>query len=125
MHNEAPSRVRPRVPNTRVVGMGIRSSIWAVLGRSEPSDSADVALERVRKAMLLVVEEYGGDDHIRLDMKINFAREIAELWFLRPELMHLVAATQGEQVAQECMAEITALFKKHHLGGTPSRFGKL
>nr|WP_315491653.1 hypothetical protein [uncultured Rhodoferax sp.] len=105
--------------------MGIRSSIWAALGRSEPSDSADVALERVRKAMLLVVEEYGGDNHIRLDMKINFAREIAELWFLRPELMHVVAAAQGEQVAQECMAEITALFKKHHLGGTPSRFGKL
>ena len=105
--------------------MGIRNSFWAVLGRGDTSDSADVALERVRKAMLLVIEEFGGDDHIRLDMKINFAREIAELWFLRPELMHVVAAAQGEQVAQECMAEITALFKKHHLGGTPSRFGKL
>ncbi len=121
----APSHVYPRVPNARIVGMGIRSSFWAALGRSDTSDSADVALERVRKAMLLVIEEFGGDDHIRLDMKINFAREIAELWFLRPELMHVVAAAQGEQVAQECMAEITALFKKHHLGGTPSRFGKL
>ncbi len=105
--------------------MGIRSSIWAALGRGDTSDSADVALERVRKAMLLVIEEFGGDDHIRLDMKINFARTVAELWYLRPELMHVVAAAQGEQVAQECMAEITALFKKHHLGGTPSRFGKL
>lgn len=105
--------------------MGIRSSIWAVLGRGEPTDSADDALERVRAAMLLVIEEFGGDDHIRLDMKINFARQIAELWYLRPELMHMVAAAQGEQVAQECMAEITALFKKHHLGGTPSKFGKL
>ena len=105
--------------------MGIRGSIWAALGLSDPSDSADEALERVRKAMLLVIEEYGGDDHIRLDMKINFARQIAELWFLRPELMQVVSAAQGEQVAQECMAEITALFKKHHLGGTASRFGKL
>lgn len=105
--------------------MGIRSSFWAVLGHSEPSDSPDEALERVRKAMLLVIEKHGGDDHIRLDMKINFAREIAELWYLRPELMQVVAAAQGEQVAQECMAEITALFKKYHLGGTPSRFGKL
>ena len=107
-----------------MVGMGIRNSFWAAMGR-DASDTPDVALERVRKAMLLVVEEYGGDDHIRLDMKINFAREIAELWFLRPELMQVVAAAQGEQVAQECMAGITALFKKHHLGGTPSRFGKL
>lgn len=105
--------------------MGVRSSLWAVLGIGESSDSADEALERVRKAMQLVIEQYGGDDHIRLDMKINFARQVAELWFLRPELMQVVAATQGEQVAQECMAEITALFKKHQLGGTPSRFGKL
>ena len=105
--------------------MGIRSSLWAVLGRSDPSDSADEALERVRKAMLLVIEEYGGDDHMRLDMKINFARQVAELWYLRPELMQVVSTAQGEQVAQDCMAEITAVFKSHHLGGTPSRFGKL
>ena len=104
--------------------MGIRDSFWAVLGR-DTTDSPVEALERVRAAMLLVVEEYGGEDHYRLDMKINFAREIAELWYLRPELMHVVAAAQGEQVAQECMAKITALFKKYHLGGTSSRFGKL
>ena len=88
--------------------MGVRSSLWAVLGIGESSDSADEALERVRKAMQLVIEQYGGDDHIRLDMKINFARQVAELWFLRPELMQVVAAAQGEQIAQECMAEITA-----------------
>lgn len=105
--------------------MGIRNSLWAALGLEDTSDSVDVALERVRKAMLLMIEEHGGDDHIRLDMKINFAHQIAELWYLRPELMNMIAAAQGEQVAQECMAEITALFKKHHLGGTPSRFGKL
>jgi hypothetical protein len=104
--------------------MGIGDSFWNVLGR-DASDSPDAALDRVRTAMLLVVEECGGDDHFRLDMKINFAHEIAELWYLRPELMQVVAAAQGERVAQECMAGITALFKKYHLGGTPSRFGKL
>lgn len=106
------------------VGMGIGDSFWSVLGR-DTSDSPDAALERVRKAMLLVVEEYGGEDHFRLDMKINFANEVAELWYLRPELMQVIAAAQGEQIAQECMVGITALFKKYHLGGTPSRFGKL
>ena len=104
--------------------MGIKDSFWAALGR-DTSDSVDVALERVRKAMLLVLEEYGGESHYRLDMKINFAREIAELWYLRPELMHAVASAHGEEVARDCVAKITALFKKHHLGGTPSRFGGL
>jgi hypothetical protein len=64
--------------------MGIRESFWAALGR-DVSDSPDAALERVRKAMLLVVDEYGGENHYRLDMKINFARDVAELWYLRPE----------------------------------------
>ena len=104
--------------------MGIGDSIWSALS-GDASNSPDAVLESVRAAMLLVVEKYGGEDHYRLDMKINFAHEIAELWYLRPELMHVVAAAQGEQVAQECMAGITALFKKYHLGGTPSRFGKL
>lgn len=114
----------PLLSNGRSAGMGIRDSFWAALGR-DVSDSPDVALERVRKAMLVVVEEYCGDDHYRLDMKINFAREIAELWYLRPELMQAVASTQGEEVARDCVAKITALFKKYHLGGTPSRFGGL
>lgn len=104
--------------------MGIRDSLWAALGR-DVSDSHDVALERVRKAMLLVLEEYGGEDHYRLDMKINFAREIAELWYLRPELMQAVASVHGEEVARDCVAKVTALFKKHHLGGKQSRFGGL
>jgi hypothetical protein len=104
--------------------MGIRESFWAALGR-DVSDSPDAALERVRKAMLLVVDEYGGENHYRLDMKINFARDVAELWYLRPELMQVVAASQGEEIARDCMVKITALFKKHHLGGKPSRFGGL
>ncbi|MCF8154602.1 MAG: hypothetical protein K9K35_01235 [Rhodoferax sp.] len=100
--------------------MGIRVSFWAALGR-EVADSHDVALERVRTAMLRVTDEFGGPEHGRLDMKISEAREIAALWHLRPDLMQLVAEVQGEEVARECMAEITALFKKHHLGGRKLR----
>lgn len=104
--------------------MGIRDSIWSVLGR-DTSDAADVALERVRSAMLLALEQYGDEKHVRLDMKVSSAREIAELWYLRPEIMHLVASAHGEEVARVCVAKITALFGKHQLGGKSSRFGGL
>jgi len=104
--------------------MGIRDSIWSVLGR-DTSDAADVALERVRSAMLLALEQYGDEKHVRLDMKISSAREIAELWYLRPEIMHLVASAQGEEVARACVAKITALFGKYQMGGKTSRFGGL
>ncbi len=98
--------------------MRIRNSFWAAFGR-DSADSHDVALERVRSAMAKVSDEFGGSS--RLDMQISDAREIAELWHLRPDLMQLVAATRGEEAAHKCVAEITALFKKHHLGGASRR----
>ena len=100
--------------------MRIRNSFWGAFAR-DGADSHDVALERVRSAMLKVSDEFGGSGNNRLDMQISDAREIAELWHLRPDLMQLVAATRGEEVARECLAEITALFKKHHLGGASRR----
>jgi hypothetical protein len=100
--------------------MRIRNSFWGAFAR-DGVDSHDVALERVRTAMLKVSDEFGGSANSRLDMQISDAREIAELWHLRPDLMQLVAATQGEEVARECLTKITALFKKHHLGGTSKR----
>ena len=100
--------------------MGIADSFWAVLGRDQ-ADSHDVALERVRNAMLRVTDEFGEPEHSRLSEKIGAAREIVDLWHLRPDLMQLVAAARGEEMASRCVAEITALFKKHHLGGAASR----
>jgi cytosine/adenosine deaminase-related metal-dependent hydrolase len=100
--------------------MRIRNSFWSVLGR-DTADSHDVAMERVRTAMLKVIDEFGDDQTRRLEAKISDAQEIAELWHLRPDLMHMVAAARGEEVAGECMAQVTALFKKHHLGGASKR----
>ena len=101
--------------------MGIQDRILAALGRNR-TDSHGVALERVREAMLLVIDEYGGvGDHRRLEMKISAATEISELWHLRPDLMQVVAAERGEQVAQNSVGRITTLFRKHHLGGSTVR----
>lgn len=99
--------------------MGIRDNIRAALGR-KISDSPDVALERVRQAMLQLVDDIGGCD--RLDKKIMVAKDVAELWFIRPELMYFVSAARGEEVARERLEKITALFKSHHMGGARSRF---
>ncbi len=107
-----------------MAGMGIRDSIWSVLGR-DTSDATDVVLERVRNAMLMALEEFGDGTQVRLDMKISCAREISELWYLRPELMHMVASARGEETARVCVTKITALFGKHQLGGKSSRFGGL
>lgn len=102
--------------------MRFRDSFWAVLGRDAP-DSREAALDRVRNAMLALVDEIGGAEGLyKLDAKINFANDIAELWHVRPDLMHAVSQARGEEAALVCMGRITQLFGTHHLGGKSSRF---
>lgn len=100
--------------------MRFRDSFWAAIGR-DASDSRELALERVRNAMSILVESLAGESHHRLDAKINGANDIDELWHMRPELMHAIAESQGEEAALAKVAKITQQFGSHHLGGRSSR----
>lgn len=96
--------------------MRLRNSFWAMLGRDR-SEAPALVVERIRKTMLLALDEHGQDSHYALDIKINFAQDIAELWYLRPDLMNAIAATRGEVEAQQVMESVTALFKGHFSAG--------
>lgn len=99
--------------------MRLRNSFWAMLGR-DTSEASALVVERIRKTMLLTLDEHGHDgqdSHYALDIKINFAQDIAELWYLRPDLMNAIAATRGEVEAQQVMESVTALFKGHFSAG--------
>lgn len=104
--------------------MGMRDSFWALLG-VKAADSRGEALEQVRRAMLKVIDEQNGDERLRLDAKISFATNLEALWYLRPELMQMIAATEGEGTAKVCIAAITDLFRGYQPGGVPSRFSAL
>lgn len=93
--------------------MRLRNSFWAMLGR-DISEAPDVVTERARKAMLLALDKHCSDNHhYALDIKINFAQDLTELWYLRPDLMNAIAASQDEAVAGQILASITDLFKGH------------
>jgi hypothetical protein len=104
--------------------MRLRESFWAMLGR-ETSDTPDAVIEAIRAAMLNALDEHCSVDHYTLDMKISFARDVSELWYLRPDLMNSISASQGERIARQALVDVTALFKGHHPSATPSRFGTL
>ena len=104
--------------------MRLRESFWAMLGR-ETSNTPDAVIEAIRVAMLNALDKFCNSDHYALDMKISFARDVAELWYLRPDLMNSISACQTERVAHKALVEITSLFKGHHPSATPSRFGAL
>ncbi len=100
--------------------MRLRNSIWAVFGRKTP-DTREAVLERVREAMLLVVDGLEGENLKRLESRINAASEIDDLWHMRPDLMRALAGAHGEEEALNSVVRITALFGQHHLGGRTVR----
>lgn len=104
--------------------MRLRESFWAMLGR-ETSDTPDEVIEAIRVAMLDALDSHCDGNHCALDMKISFATDVSELWYLRPDLMNTISASQSESVARRALVNVTALFKGHHPSATPSRFGAL
>jgi hypothetical protein len=104
--------------------MRLRDSFWAMLGR-ETSDTPDEVIEAIRAAMLNALDTHCSNNHYALDVKISFATDVSELWYLRPDLMNSISASQSERVAHQALVYITALFKGHHPSATPSRFGAL
>lgn len=46
----------------------------------------------------------------QVEQRILLASNVAALWFLRPELLMVLAAQVGEQAAREVIDEITEMF---------------
>lgn len=93
--------------------MRLRNSFWALLGRDVSEATPQVVIERIRKEMLFALDEYCNNDHYALDLKITFAKDVAELWYLRPDLMFAIAACKDQATAEQTIAEISKLFKGH------------
>jgi hypothetical protein len=104
--------------------MRLRNSFWAILGK-ETHDAPDAVLERIRAAMLNALDMHCDTSFFPLEVTIDYAKDVAELWYLRPELMNAICASQSESVARKVLGEITSLFERYHPGATPSRFGSL
>ncbi len=101
--------------------MRIKNSFWNFL-LPEPLESPEEALEKVRNAMLSVVRSYCSAADFHLEFKISYARDIGELWYLRPELMQALCEHQDETRAHALMVGVTTLFVGHHPAAVHSTF---
>jgi hypothetical protein len=75
---------------------------------TRPSEAARIA--DIRQAMLESLGPEGRKRHPYLEQRILLASGVPALWFLRPELLMVLAADHGEQAARELVDEISALF---------------
>ncbi|MBE7368311.1 hypothetical protein [Ramlibacter pallidus] len=101
----------------------LRSSIYAIfsVGVSRPAASDhSLRTENIRQTMLAMVDMDGSDRAEKLARRIRYA-DLEALWFMRGELMGLLARTHGEMAAREQLEGLGALFEDMLPSGLRSR----
>ena len=97
--------------------MGIASSIRTsllglLLSEQQPSDSSMVdQAEGIREAMISVLGDDARFDQPALLRRIRYADDIQALWFLRSDLMAVLAQMYGEHRAKDVMSHLTDMFR--------------
>jgi hypothetical protein len=79
--------------------------------RDESPAGATHQIDDIRHAMLNCLGPDGRSDHPHVEQRILLAPNVSALWFLRPELLMVLAARNGEQAARELIDEITVMFR--------------
>jgi len=88
-------------------------------GASAPEPEA--VLTEIRQAMLQSLGESGATDTLVIQRKIKYALGFEELWYLRGDVMAIIAAVYGESVAKSKITDISNMFKGHLPKGLASR----
>ena len=102
----------------------LRSSIYAMFSvstaRPRPADDGST-LENIRQMMLTLAESEGSERGAALVRRIRYAMELQALWFMRGELMALLARSRGEVAARRSVEELSAHFESLLPSGLRSR----
>ena len=101
----------------------LRSSIYALLSvgvRQPAAGDGTARTEQIRQVMLGLVELDGGERAEKLARRIRYA-DLEALWFMRGELMGLLARTHGEVAARERLEGLSSLFDDLLPSGLRSR----
>ena len=90
----------------------IRSSIYAMFSVStRTTHAADVAsMDQIREAMLALSGAARGERAAGLTRRIRYATDLQSLWFMRGELMQLLAHDEGESAARDKVDELSSMF---------------
>lgn len=103
----------------------LRGSIHAIFAASMNSAPQTVTLEftidNIRDAMLAMLARPGPDPFPHVTRRIRYATDVQALWFLRGDLMAVLASRDGEAAALEKIEAISDMFKDTLPNGLRSR----
>jgi hypothetical protein len=100
----------------------LRNSLYGLLGHSQPSESLlDNRLEDIREQMLELIDGDDGPRHPHVIRRIRYATDLQALWYLRGDLMSVLAGMHGEAQARRQVRGITDMFRGLLPGSLTSR----
>jgi hypothetical protein len=95
------------------LGNSIRNSINAILSLghsiSTPASLPAHGIEDIRESMLALIEDDGDKPHVR--RRIRYAVDVQALWYLRGDVMSVLAGKHGEAVARAKLSSINDMFE--------------
>ncbi len=68
------------------------------------------ALEDIREAMLDGLGVTGASTASKLELKVTYANDLHDLWYLRGDVMAAISAISGEAQARRKLDQISAMF---------------
>lgn len=79
------------------------------------------AVDDIRHAMLNVLGDRGAMAYPVVQLRVTYANDVQDLWYLRGDVMAAIAAIDGEATARERLAIVSAMFKGLLPSGLSSR----
>lgn len=68
-------------------------------------------IDSIRQAMLNALGASGADRYPVIQLRVSHAHDIQDLWYLRGDIMGVLAGLEGEVSARRKLNEITAMFR--------------
>jgi len=94
-------------------------------GSTAKTKSGTPTLNDIRHAMLDVLGDRGAQAYPVVQLRVTYADDVQDLWYLRGDVMAAIAAMDGEATAREQLADVSAMFKGLLPSGLSSRASPL
>jgi hypothetical protein len=100
-----------------------KSGMHGMLSGFSSSDNArlQTAMDDIRQAMLDCLGGRLTTAHPIVRLRVTYANDLQDLWYLRGDVMEALAAVDGEGVARRKLAHISEMFKGHLPRGLATR----
>ncbi|GAC1527941.1 MAG: hypothetical protein NVS2B4_05620 [Ramlibacter sp.] len=92
----------------------LRNSLHAIFSggpAAQPADGMVYSIEDIRRKMLALATTVPDEESAAARRRIRYADDIETLWFIRGELMGLLARSHGEAAALEQIEIVSEMFE--------------